>query len=69
MRKITHPRRLFEKVDATGGPYESKGQGDDDGREDDLSKAAFGIQPYTWDSVVVTNTIEEVAKELENQGW
>jgi len=32
-------------------------------------KAALGKEPLTWDSEVVMKPIEEIARELEREGW
>lgn len=70
-RKVTHSRGLLKKV-APGNeaPNESNQQGDcSPGEEKDHRKAMFDEEPLTWDSEVVMKPIEEVANELETQGW
>jgi hypothetical protein len=67
-RKISHSRGLFKKVSENNTGNESK-QKDDCSQEEDDMKAALGKEPLTWDSEVVMKPIEEIARELEREGW
>ena len=67
-RKITHSRRLFQKISQNNESNESKRKYDCDEEKEPMS-AVFGEEPLTWDSEVVMKPIDEVAKELETRGW
>lgn len=67
-RKITHSRKLPKMVTQDGESDESKQPGDCGEGEDDM-KIALGREPLTWESEVVMKPIEQVASELERQGW
>jgi hypothetical protein len=67
-RKITHSRGLLKKDVRTNGNDESKPQRDCSEGEDDM-KVAVGKEPVSWEADIVMKPIEEVAKDLEAQGW
>jgi hypothetical protein len=68
-RKITHSRGLFNKlapVDKESN--ESKQNIDCDEEGEDMKKVA-GKESLTWESEVVMKPIEEIARDLEKEGW
>ncbi len=66
-RKITHSRGLFTKIPRNDKDNESKQNNKN--KEDEDMCAASGEKPSTWNSEVVLKPINEVAEELEAQGW
>jgi hypothetical protein len=67
-RKVTHSRRLFKSQCPRNGCNESKGKDDAEKDDEDMS-AVSGKEHPTWNSEVVMKPIEEMARELEMQGW
>lgn len=67
-RKVTHSRGIVKRASQKEDNNESKQQGDCNEGEDD-TKTAYGNEPLTWESEVVMKPIEQVASELEDQGW
>jgi len=67
-RKITHSRGVLTRVAQGSGHYESNEQTDCGEVEKDM-KATCRKELSTWESEVVMKPIDEVAKELEGQGW
>lgn len=66
-RKITHSRRLFEKIPRKNSDNESKQNYRN--KEDEDMCATSSEKPPTWNSEVVMKPINEVVEELEAQGW
>ncbi len=67
-RKISHSRGLLKKPPDNNEDNESK-QKDDCGQENKDMNTALGKEPTTWNSEVAMKPIEEMAKELEAEGW
>ena len=67
-RKITHSRELFKKTCPTSKGNESKGKGDC-AQEDGNMNAVPNKEPVTWNSEVIMKPIEQIARELEAEGW
>jgi len=67
-RKITHSRGLFSSSSPNNGNNESKRNPQSSGEDEHMS-AMSGEERPTWKSAVVMKPIEEIAKELESQGW
>jgi hypothetical protein len=67
-RKISHSRGLFKKLTQGDDGDESKQKTDPVEESKDMN-AVFGKKPITWDSEVVMKPIEEIARDLEKEGW
>lgn len=67
-RKITHSRGLFNSSSPNNRNNESKRNPQSSGGDEHMS-AMSGEERPTWESAVVMKPIEEIAKELESQGW
>lgn len=68
-RKITHSKRLLKKAAQNNAADESKrGANCEEGGNEDM-KSVFGKEPLTWECEVLIKPIEQVASELERQGW
>ena len=67
-RKISHSRGLFKKACPNNTGNESKRK-DDGIKEDEDMSAGPDKKSLTWNSEVVMKPIEEIAKELETEGW
>jgi hypothetical protein len=67
-RKVTHSRGLLKRALQEDRCDESKKRADCGEGEDD-TKTAFGSEPLAWDSEVLMKPIQQVAEELEAQGW
>jgi hypothetical protein len=67
-RKITHSRGLFARTVKNNEDNESK-QKDDRIEDSEPMNRKSGDKPLAWNSRVFMKPIEEVAKELEKEGW
>ncbi len=67
-RKVTHSRGLLRKLSGNTEDNESK-EKDDCARGENGMSVEPGNEPPTWETEVVMKPIEEIAKELEAEGW
>jgi hypothetical protein len=68
-RKLTHSRKLLQRQGQDGQCNESKQkQGDCAGEEGNTGRIS-GEEHITWTSEVVMKPINEVAMELQREGW
>jgi len=67
-RKVTHSRAIFRRALPEGDCNESIQPQDCDKGVNGM-RVAQGKEPPAWDSEVIMRPVEEVARELESQGW
>ena len=67
-RKISHSRGLFKELPQNNNCYESKEKKDCVEENNNMSMTS-AARPPVWDSEVIMKPIEDIAKELQAEGW